>query len=119
MPFDARQCWICGDLDLQAMRAAVELLHKRALDYSAFAMGNHEPDYHGPVVKTVELRLESEASQVFILASCDRFLYKMVMLSGERTEYITYNTYVNQLIHILHILHSETDVIRMRFLIYP
>ena len=81
MPLDARQCWICGALDLEAMRNAVEVLHKREFDYSAFAMGEHEPEYHGPVVKTVELVLKSEGEKVFILAECDRFLYKMVMLS--------------------------------------
>ncbi|CAJ1432642.1 unnamed protein product [Effrenium voratum] len=78
LPFEARRSWLCGALDLTATREAVNALSGREMDYSAFTTGENEPEYHGSVVKTVDLEMRILPAQVFIEASCERFLYKMV-----------------------------------------
>lgn len=83
MPFEARQCWTCGELDLDAMQTAINVLHNKFMDYTAFTTGENEPEYHGPVTKTVQLALKidkdmNDNMMVSVLASSDRFLYKMV-----------------------------------------
>eukprot|EP00438_Fugacium_kawagutii_P020381 Skav214620 [mRNA] locus=scaffold961:46675:49408:- [translate_table: standard] len=79
MPFEARQCWTCGELDLHAMQTAINALHNKFMDYTAFTTGENEPEYHGPVTKTVQLELKiDDMKNVSISASSDRFLYKMV-----------------------------------------
>mmetsp|Transcript_53683 Transcript_53683/g.125118 ORF Transcript_53683/g.125118 Transcript_53683/m.125118 type:complete len:327 (-) Transcript_53683:208-1188(-) len=79
MPFEARQCWLCGELDLDAMQSAISSLSGVEMDYSAFTTGENEPDYHGPVVKTVLLSMQVDSAEgIFVYAVADRFLYKMV-----------------------------------------
>lgn len=80
MPFEARQCWTCGELDLDAMQTAINALHNKFMDYTAFTTGENEPEYHGPVTKTVQLALKIDRDMkiVIVSASSDRFLYKMV-----------------------------------------
>eukprot|EP00931_Biecheleriopsis_adriatica_P008020 TRINITY_DN109262_c0_g1_i1.p1 TRINITY_DN109262_c0_g1~~TRINITY_DN109262_c0_g1_i1.p1 ORF type:complete len:340 (+),score=43.76 TRINITY_DN109262_c0_g1_i1:207-1226(+) len=78
-PFDARTCWRCGRLDLDAVKKAAGLLNGRHLNYAAFTMGDIEPDYHGSVEKTVELAVQHDnPDRVLVLAVCDRFLFRMV-----------------------------------------
>ena len=79
MPFDARRCWLCGDLDLEAVQKAIEALSGREMDYSAFSTGENDPDYHGSNVKSVDLSMHVKGpDQIFIFAVSERFLYKMV-----------------------------------------
>eukprot|EP00439_Symbiodinium_sp_Y106_P060471 s1605_g8.t4 len=79
MPFEARRCWICGDLNLDAMQKAVDELSGKEMDYSAFSTGENDPDYHGPMVKTVDISLQVDGpDKIFIRAESERFLYKMV-----------------------------------------
>ncbi|CAJ1336790.1 unnamed protein product [Effrenium voratum] len=78
LPFEARRSWLCGALDLTATSEAVNALSGQEMDYSAFTTGENEPEYHGSVVKTVDLEMRILPGQVFIEASCERFLYKMV-----------------------------------------
>ena len=78
MPFQARQCWTCGELDLEAMHAAINVLHNKHMDYIAFTTGENEPDYHGPVTKSVQLSMKIDGDIICLSASSDRFLYKMV-----------------------------------------
>lgn len=78
-PFEARFCWSCGTLDLDAMSAAAESLNRRPLDYSAFTMGVPEPEYHGDVEKTIEIMVRPDGrDRAIVLVACDRFLYRMV-----------------------------------------
>ena len=81
-PFEARYCWRCGPLDLEALSKAAACLDGRLLDYSNFTIGgteSHEPDYHGALEKTCSLQVRREgADRAVVLVSCDRFLYRMV-----------------------------------------
>ena len=79
MPFDARRCWLCGDLNLEAMQEAIGAMSGRQIDYSAFSAGENDPNYHGSVVKVVELSMQvTGRERILILAVSERFLYKMV-----------------------------------------
>ena len=78
MPFEARQCWTCGELDLEAIQTAINILHNKQIDYSAFTTGENELEYHGPLTKTVQLAMKVDRPMIFLQASSDRFLYKMV-----------------------------------------
>ncbi|CAE7035905.1 truA [Symbiodinium sp. CCMP2456] len=79
MPFEARRCWICGDLNLDAMQKAIDELSGKEMDYSAFSTGENDPDYHGPTVKTVDISLQVDGpDKILIRAESERFLYKMV-----------------------------------------
>ncbi|CAK9069506.1 unnamed protein product [Durusdinium trenchii] len=78
-PFEARRCWACGALNLAKLQEGLRTLDGRPLDWTAFSMGDYEPEYHGPVVKTVQLLLKVEAPDRLVLyATGERFLYKMV-----------------------------------------
>lgn len=78
-PFEARFCWCCGPVDVPAMAAAAATLRGRPLDFSAFAMEGHEPEYHGGVEKTVEIILREDGpDRLLVLVACERFLYRMV-----------------------------------------
>ena len=78
MPFEARQCWTCGELDLVAMQTAISILNNKNMDYSAFTTGENEVEYHGPFTKTVQLSMKIDGEMICLSASSDRFLYKMV-----------------------------------------
>ena len=79
MPFEARRCWICGDLNLDAMQKAIDELSGKEMDYSAFSTGENDLDYHGPTVKTVDISLQVDGpDKILIRATSERFLYKMV-----------------------------------------
>ena len=79
MPFDARRCWLCGDLDLEAIQTAIEAISDKQMDYSAFSTGDNDPDYHGSVMKSVHLSMKIDGpDQILIFAVSERFLYKMV-----------------------------------------
>ena len=63
---------------MEAMHAAIKILHNKHMDYSAFTTGENEPDYHGPVTKSVQLSMKIDRDIICLSASSDRFLYKMV-----------------------------------------
>eukprot|EP00933_Yihiella_yeosuensis_P008807 TRINITY_DN114467_c0_g1_i1.p1 TRINITY_DN114467_c0_g1~~TRINITY_DN114467_c0_g1_i1.p1 ORF type:complete len:353 (+),score=69.15 TRINITY_DN114467_c0_g1_i1:60-1118(+) len=78
-PFEARSCWRCGTLDIEAVQEAVRQLNGKQLDYSAFTLGDVEPEYHGSVEKTVSLAVCPDGpDRLIVLAECDKFLFRMV-----------------------------------------
>ncbi|CAE8631242.1 unnamed protein product [Polarella glacialis] len=78
-PFEARSCWRCGPLDLQRVQEAARQLDGKRMDYTAFTLGDVEPDYHGSVEKFVRITVRPDGpDRILVLVACDRFLYRMV-----------------------------------------